>query len=60
MGDQVYGDSAFVDSLATLRGRASPTKTQERNILEQYRDLYRAAWGATRRRARCWRTSRTS
>ena len=45
MGDQVYGDSAFIDSLATLRGRSSPTRTQERNILEQYRDLYRAAWG---------------
>jgi phosphodiesterase/alkaline phosphatase D-like protein len=44
VGDQVYGDSAFADAVDMLRDRKRATKSQEREIIEAYRQLYRRTW----------------
>ncbi len=44
VGDQVYGDTVFQEAIGQLAGRSAPTRTQERRILDAYRDLYRWTW----------------
>lgn len=43
-GDQVYGDRSFEGAIRILQNKPKPTKTQEAEILELYRRLYRWAW----------------
>lgn len=44
VGDQVYGDRAFEGALRLLDGKSRPSRSDERRILEMYRQLYRWAW----------------
>jgi phosphodiesterase/alkaline phosphatase D-like protein len=51
LGDQVYGDSAFAEAMYLLDGSATPTRTQERKILQLYRRLYAWSWNHPSTRA---------
>ena len=48
LGDQIYGDHAFDESLAELPASGRPRASVRRAIEERYRRLYRLAWGAHR------------
>lgn len=44
LGDQVYGDSMFAQACNMLEGKKHISKSEQENILQNYRQLYRWSW----------------